>query len=393
MMSMNVFKQVLYWAQEMCYFEPMNKSLSFILLFLFGASTAFSQSAGGTTLPAPTNVLTREQAIMNSNSYELQQNNEALSKQLKINTQQGDQWLNLYLSKRFTAYGEKGRNLNTNEEAELATIINQMKAALGESYEYQYASYLQLNKKDEGLAYLERAYSLNPTNPEIWDDKLFKAVIEENEADQRGFANALVEVGYYSGALMEYNSNVLNSVAQNAVLITYGQLDTYPLMVMQKGYNYRPDVKIICIEWLNSEKYKSQLSKKLGVSVQHWSSQTPVKTIIADLKQPVYVGLTVPPTQLKEIKSQLYCTGLAFLYSMSNINNLESLHYNWINLFAKNFVTNSEPINANYTMALVQLSAYYGQTGNNQRKLEVDQYLKEIGRIHQLEKLIKKHID
>lgn len=371
----------------------MKKSIFLYIILSIGALHAWGQSAGGTTLPAPTNVLTREQAIMNANSYELDQNNTNLSKQLKFNVQQGDQWLNLYLSKRFAAYGQSGRSINSTEEAELASIIDQMKSALGESYEYQYASYLQLNKKDDGLSHLNLAYQLNPTNPEIWDDKLFQAVIEENQADQRGFANALVEVGYYSGALMEYNSNVLNSVAQNGVLITYGQLDTYPLMVLQKGYEYRTDIKIICIEWLNSDKYKKQLTRQLGVDVKNWTSQSTIKDIVKDLKQPVYVGLTVPPAQLKEVKNQLFCTGLAFLYSTNGVNNLLSLDYNWKNTFAKKYLTNQEPINANYVMALVQLSSYYASIKNAESKAEVDTYLNEIGKVHQLDKLIKKHID
>jgi len=371
----------------------MKKSTFLAIIVSIVAFQASGQSAGGSTLPAPTNVLTREQAIMNANSYELEQNNSSLSKKLAVNINQNNEWLNLYLSKRFSAYGQSGRNISSSEEAELAKIIEQMKNTLGESYEYNYASYLQLNKKDEGLVYLEKAYELNGSNPEIWDDKLFKAVIEENEADQRGFANALVEVGYYSGALMEYNSNVLNSVAQNGVLITYGQLDTYPLMVMQKGFGYRPDVKIICIEWLNSAKYKSQLAKQFGSSAQQWNSQTTIKTIINEIKTSVYVGLTVPPSQLKELKGQLYCTGLAFLYSPNQVNNMLSLDYNWKNTFTKNYLTNSEPINANYVMALVQLSDYYSSVQNANAKAEVDNYLKEIGRIHQIEKLIKKHID
>lgn len=380
-------------GQELFYFEPMKKSIFLYILMSLGALHMLGQSAGGSTLPAPSNVLTREQAIMNANSYELDQNNANLSKQLKFNVQQGDQWLNLYLSKRFAAYGQTGRSISSTEEAELASIIQQMKGALGESYEYQYASYLQLNKKDDGLSYLEKAYQLDPSNPEIWDDKLFQAVIEENEADQRGFANALVEVGYYSGALMEYNSNVLNSIAQNGILITYGQLDTYPLMVMQKGFDYRGDIKIICVEWLNSEKYKKQLSKQLGLNVLHWTSQSTIKEIIKDVKQTVYVGLTVPPAQLKELKNQLYCTGLAFMYSNGIVNNLQSLDYNWNNTFAKKYLTDQEPINANYVMALVQLSTYYASTQNAAAKAEVDAYLNEIGKIHQLDKLIKKHID
>lgn len=371
----------------------MKKSIFLYIILSIGALHAWGQSVGGTTLPAPTNVLTREQAIMNANSYELDQNNSNLSKQLKFNVQQGDQWLNLYLSKRFAAYGQSGRSINSTEEAELASIIDQMKSALGESYEYQYATYLQLNKKDDGLSHLNLAYQLNPTNPEIWDDKLFQAVIEENQADQRGFANALVEVGYYSGALMEYNSNVLNSVAQNGVLITYGQLDTYPLMVLQKGYEYRTDIKIICIEWLNSDKYKKQLTRQLGVEVKNWTSQSTIKDIVKDLKQPVYVGLTVPPAQLKEVKNQLFCTGLAFLYSTNGVNNLLSLDYNWKNTFAKKYLTNQEPINANYVMALVQLSSYYASINNAESKAEVDTYLNEIGKVHKLDKLIKKHID
>jgi hypothetical protein len=57
----------------------------------------------------------------------------------------------------------------------------------------------------------------------------------------------------------DFAMNVLNSVPQNGILITYGDNDTYPLWYMQLAENYRTDVVVINESLSYSNWYREQI--------------------------------------------------------------------------------------------------------------------------------------
>jgi hypothetical protein len=59
----------------------------------------------------------------------------------------------------------------------------------------------------------------------------------------------------------DFAINVLNSVPQNGILITYGDNDTFPLWYMQLAENYRTDIVIINESLFYSDWYKEQVFK------------------------------------------------------------------------------------------------------------------------------------
>ncbi|MCL2261088.1 MAG: DUF2723 domain-containing protein [Fibromonadales bacterium] len=63
----------------------------------------------------------------------------------------------------------------------------------------------------------------------------------------------------------DFAMNVLNSVPQNGILITYGDNDTYPLWYMQLAKNYRTDVVVINETLFYSDWYKEQIFKNYQI--------------------------------------------------------------------------------------------------------------------------------
>ncbi len=59
----------------------------------------------------------------------------------------------------------------------------------------------------------------------------------------------------------DFAINILNSVPQNGILITYGDNDTFPLWYMQLAENYRTDVVVINESLFYSDWYRKQLFK------------------------------------------------------------------------------------------------------------------------------------
>ncbi len=60
----------------------------------------------------------------------------------------------------------------------------------------------------------------------------------------------------------DYAKNYLESCAPNAILLTYGDNDTFPLWYVQEVENVRPDIKIVNMSYLGMDWYISQQLKK-----------------------------------------------------------------------------------------------------------------------------------
>jgi len=369
--------------------------ISVLFILLLGFKLARAQSAEGASSIEMSEIKAIESQQLTKSSYENAA--EFWKIRTSMNNKSEEAWLNYYKAVRYSDYTDRSRKISSSTLSKLQEIIGEIERNVGESYAFHYASYLQQNRSSSSFAHLENAFLLKPEESELWDDMLCKSVIEKKNPQIEFFARKLSETSIYSAAELEYNQNVLNSVEQNAILVTNGNVDTYPLIILQQTQNFRKDVRIICLDWFNNSTYlrdlansDSKLFGKLIINQPYESLKSIAKN---SNNKSLYLGLTIPGDEIGDLSKDLYCTGLAMKYSNTALSNLISLETNWNQFFSKTFLTQSEPINRNYILPLVLLNDYYKESGHSEHAAAIQKLLQTIGANFEMQSTLQKHMD
>jgi hypothetical protein len=373
------------------FFEAEMKKLKHIIYLVFFVCSSI-MSRGQTTQPDRLESKGKE-SLVSVLSTDEQYNTAIASYQDEVNKNRQNEfaWLNLYKYKRFKDKREDKLNISKEKQKELNALVVEMNAAIPNSFAVQYASYFNNEKTDESFSHLKAAYRINPNETELIDDMLCEAVIRQDPSDIQKFSELLSKQNTYKPSDVEYHRNVLNSIEQNGVLVTYANIDTYPIILMQQLQHYRTDVTIVCAEWLASKNYQSQVGKKLGIATDNAFSLE--KLINSKTSKSVYLALTLPHNVLTKNASKLYCTGLAMKVSKDKLENLTSLSYNWEFLFSKKNIEENAELNRNYLLPLLLLKDHYTLQGKEKEAKEVQDLAVRISQRFQVESQIKKHLD
>ena len=256
------------------------------------------------------------------------------------------------------------------------------------SFNYQYSLYLNSDLSNKNFPALLSAYEIDSSNSELYFELAKYYELKQNSSQKKAFCKKL-KATKLSPALREYAYNTLMSVEKNGILITYGEDDTYPIWILQSLEKIRTDVKVITYDLLVTKEYRGQLKKDLGLKfAKKYSNKLKVLQDIAvkNSSKPIYYALTVSHSALKELKSNLYPTGLALKYSKKKFSNNSILMVNWNNKFKKQYISNStnsnkiKKLNMNYVLPLIQISGHYKSTNLIHQHQQAIKMIRAIGK-------------
>jgi len=112
----------------------------------------------------------------------------------------------------------------------------------------------------EGQRMLERAASLDPDFIDPWFGLVDYYMMREDERVDAALRELLAGKAI-PNEVMDYNYNTLMLLDPNAILITNGDMDTYPPWILIRILKIRPDVMIVNRSLLNTEWYPGLLMK------------------------------------------------------------------------------------------------------------------------------------
>jgi hypothetical protein len=280
-------------------------------------------------------------------------------------------------------------------------IAERASKAIPNTFEYYFILHKQSFNTDNSpdSSALLRAYELGPNRPEIFADmacyyETHRDTIKKRELCEKWSASSMISPG-----ILNWNYNVLASLEPNSILITNCDNDTFGPWILQDAMHFRKDVLVFNV-WLNRfDAYRDKIMDEQNIP--HFRADTnkiknkdnPFGEIINQMihhlitnagNRKVYIALTVSPELFTDLRDKTYLTGLAFLYSEKDIDNIAYLVKNFENNWLLDYLRMDfaqdisigivKEMNINYLPVFAKLYEHYRLSGQEDKMNRVKAY-------------------
>ena len=310
------------------------------------------------------------------------------------NNMNPDAWLNYFRAARYANMLDR-----SGEQAfDLSAIVAQIPVALNNSFEFQYISFMNAAWDESRFEYLLKAHEIAPQRTEIYHDLVSYHETRGEQSQALFYLEKLFEAGEFPAELLAWNYNLLASVEPDALLLTYGDNDTYPLWVLQSARGIRKDVNVLNINLLLLDEYREKALTKLGLPAIDLSDCKDteamylhvLKQILSGARQPVYVANTMPEPVRLAFGDSLYLTGLAFRYAPVAFDNVAFLKNNFENKFLLDYLrVDFSPdsvssvlagMNLQYLPAFILLHQHYEASGEKIKAANLEPVMRRVAK-------------
>lgn len=347
------------------------KKLFIAILGLCLMNTAFAGIS-----PKPEKIY-RITEVQKSGEYYIQQY-ELWKTELAKDKTNADAWYYYFVTARYA-------NIFGNQNHDLNKIVADANAAIPNTFESHYLTYWNKGWQPGYFEDLEAAYAINPNRYETYHDFLSHYEVVGNSAKAQEFAQKWYETGMMSNTMLAWSYNLLMSVADDAILITHGDNDTYYPWVLQHVQGVQRGIKVLNINLLGLDNYRNKVFSDLGLPAftedfQTFKSDADYKTALLKhlfkyANRPIYLSQTTNPNYKNPFKADLYVTGLALLYSKTNVDNVAMIKNNVENRFATDYLKVNlaydrsqdltKQMNVLYLESYLTLYQHYKESGEN----------------------------
>ncbi len=340
----------------------------------------------------------------------------AWKKETEKNPKDPNAWYNFYYVNRNLEFNDTTDKRSSEEKNDfMLTIIENMRKNIPESYEYNLCKWMLGGYDMNLLPYLNKAAELGEGRTEHLDYMICIGELTRKVKDRDLYSKKKFEAGLFSTGIIYYNYNVMMGLEQNAILITSGDNDTYPIWYLQ-SLGIRRDITVINLSLVLIDDYRNKLFGELGINKWPYDWKTKeeyerfnkgiIKHIAHNSKNlNCYVALTAASCEkfTDSIQEKLFLIGLCYVYSNNTLDNLALLKKNIEQLYALDYIDKAfypdispdmvKLINGNYTIPLFTLFDHYKLSGDKQKEEWVKSKLLIIAKGANDEKEIIKHLE
>lgn len=335
-------------------------------------------------------------------------------KELKRNPRNEDGWLSLYTAQRMLWIKDRQ---NAPAKARMDAVVKRAVKAIPGTFMANYllgTNGLGANSDQDLFTYIKKAYDIDPDNPLTYDECVIHYERIQDLPKRREINRKWLASGTYSPGILAYNYNVLATLSPNAVILTGGDNDTFPLWILQDALGFHTDATVLNLSLALMPEYRKAVLKRLGITpsaeeeklldAPFQSADDQIrfeKTLLDVLKRnadthPLYFGLTlgVRPS-LEPLENQLYIVGLANQYSAEKIDNIGYLRANFQKQYKLDYLTvklHKDPaqtiiplFDQCYISPLILLYNHYQLTGEAERGRATKDLLLKIARENNME--------
>lgn len=328
--------------------------------------------------------------------------------ELDKDPQNGPGWIYYYTANRMARLTDRSRWEAGRGKAfrDLTEIAEMARKAMPGTYE---ALYITLyNSQEEYPGYerdLLKACELGGGRAEILDEMVLYYETKRNIEKRREYSRQWFRSNDIPAGIFAYNYNVLQTLEEDALIVTAGDNDTFPLWVLQDELGVKPRVAVLNIFLLTREDYRKKVFGELQIpeirlrTGDHPGEDTLfaqrkqiVAHILATSKRPVYLALTLDTRYYQDAKisDDLYLTGLAMRYQQKEFDNVGVIRRHYENDYLLDYLRvgfvndpSAEVVaqmNTGYLPMLVRLCGHYALSGEQEKLARVKQLMSGIAK-------------
>ncbi len=318
-------------------------------------------------------------------------------------------WYNYYYANRNLLFHDTTRVYSAKKEV-VNQLVKEMGEAIPETYEYNLCVWLNGTWDMKLLPYLEKAQKIAPARPEHLDFSIVLAEMSGNKKARDEWSQKKYDAGMFSNGIIYYNYNVLSGLPKNAILLTGGDNDTYPIWYLQ-SLGIREDVTILHTSLVGIDEYQKEIFARLGITgnfkgdmIKHPENlELLIRMAVSNKnKAPVYVGLTVNDCSETKLGENLYLSGLAYAYSDKSIDNVALLKKNFEQEYALDYLDKQfypdiskdlvKIVNCNYLVPMLKLYEHYKIAGDESKAQWIKKKLQAVAKDTGFENEVNKKV-
>ncbi len=322
-------------------------------------------------------------------------------KELEKDTTNEKAWYNYYKANRYaemtysetTGYdpGKKGK---WTDEGPFLKEQNDIMDLISTSIPGTYTYYIFKKNgyhDEERYEALTKAYALEPGNPDTYDELIVYYETHSMPEKRKEFNTLWFKSNDLSAGFLAYSYNVLMSLDSGGTILTFGDVDTFPMWMLQDVMGIRQDITVLNISLLSIPEYREKMFKRLSIPAldrEFPDGSTPdnqqkiIDHILGNKPQdlPLYIGLPAWK-KFSEYENDLYLVGLALQYSQKNIDNLALLKNNFENRYLLDYLKHpfsfdiSQGIinrnSVNYLPGIIKLYQHYRLSGDRAKAEQI----------------------